>query len=152
LGECKAKVLRTRASEFKIEAGAVCNKSALDVVSGVDIERYIHMGIKGFVVRALPFIGTFALGMFIASFFVDIGRPFARGGSWKHHKFRQLKIENERLRNENLRLRNELESVMGRTKAITLEHETLDLSELEGLVPPPPPAPAAPLPPKHIHK
>lgn len=70
------------------------------------------MGSKGFLLRMLPFVATFALGLFIASFFVNIATPRLghRGPGHKYMKIKKLKMENERLRNENLRLRNELES------------------------------------------
>ena len=66
---------------------------------------------RGFIRRMLPFFATFAVGLFIASFFVSIGPPRFRGGGWeRHRRFEQMRIENEELRNENMRLRNELES------------------------------------------
>ena len=72
------------------------------------------MGIKGFVIRMLPFVGTFALGLFVASFFVSIV-PLSSGNSCqtrrgRFHEMKQLRLENEDLRNENLRLRNEMEN------------------------------------------
>src|SRR5258706_15068168 len=66
---------------------------------------------KGFIRRVLPFFATFAVGLFIASFFVSVGAPQFRGRGWeRHRRFEQLQIENEELRNENLRVRNELEN------------------------------------------
>jgi hypothetical protein len=66
---------------------------------------------KGFIRRMLPFFATFAVGLFIASFFVSVGAPRFRGRGWERHQMNErLRIENEELRNENLRLRNELES------------------------------------------
>lgn len=66
---------------------------------------------KGFIRRMLPFLATFAVGLFIASFFVSVGAPRFRGRGWeRHRRFEQMRIENEGLRNENLRLKNELES------------------------------------------
>jgi len=66
---------------------------------------------KGFIRRVLPFFATFAVGLFIASFFVSVGAPQFRGRGWeRHRRFEQLQIENEDLRNENLRLRNQLEN------------------------------------------
>lgn len=63
--------------------------------------------------RALPFFAALVIGVFIASFFVDLSRPrFGRG--WrghKHHEMKRLRIENEELKNENLRLRNQLETM-----------------------------------------
>lgn len=70
------------------------------------------MGSKGFFLRMAPFLATFTLGIFIASFFVSVAAPRIgnRGPGHKYHKIKKLRLENERLRNENLRLRNELES------------------------------------------
>lgn len=69
---------------------------------------------KGFIRRMLPFFATFAVGLFIASFFVSVGVPRFqgfRGRGWERHKMNErLRSENDELRNENLRLRNELES------------------------------------------
>lgn len=68
-------------------------------------------GFIGVIKRVLPFFATFALGLLIASFFVDIGRPSFRGNrSGKHKEMRRLKTENQELKQENLRLRNQLES------------------------------------------
>jgi hypothetical protein len=102
------------------------------------------MGSKGFIRRILPFFATFAVGIFIASFFVTIGPRGNWGGRGKcRHDVRQLRIENEELRNENLRLKNE-RSTSGWT------HDTLDTSESEEWnngpevpveAPPPPPRP-----------
>ena len=59
----------------------------------------------------LPFLATFAIGIFIASFFVTIGRPGLRARGWERQRMNeQLRMENEELRNENLRLRNDLEN------------------------------------------
>lgn len=64
---------------------------------------------KGFLKRMLPFFATFAIGVFIASFFVSLsGRGFR--GHGRHHEIQRLRIENEELRNENMRLVNEIES------------------------------------------
>lgn len=65
---------------------------------------------KGLVKRILPFFATFAVGLFIASFFVSVGAPGFRfhGRGWERHQmFERLQIENEQLRNENLRLKND---------------------------------------------
>ncbi len=69
------------------------------------------MSSKGFIMRVLPFAATFAVAIFITSFFINITGPAFRS----HHrsgfyKMKRLKLENERLKNENLRLKNEMES------------------------------------------
>ena len=105
------------------------------------------MGTKGFFIRMLPFLATFALGMFIASFFVSISAPRLgnRATGHKYYKMKKLRVENERLRNENLRLRNELESlqIKQHTPVSPAFHE-FDVDTYVDAVPPPPPAPVAP--------
>lgn len=70
--------------------------------------------VKGLFKRILPFFATFAVGLFIASFFVSVSGPRFegfRGRGWQRHKmFERIQTENEQLKNENLRLRNELEN------------------------------------------
>jgi hypothetical protein len=86
------------------------------------------MGTRGFIQRFLPFVAAFAVGIFVASFFVHISGPKFRGGK-KARIIKQLKMENEQLRMENLRLRNEIEA---------MTTETMNSAEL----PPLPPMPA----------
>jgi len=69
---------------------------------------------KGFLKRLVPFFLTFAVGLFIASFFVTIAAPsFSfKNRNWRknHRQYdQQIESENQRLKNENLRLKNELE-------------------------------------------
>ena len=66
---------------------------------------------KDFVKRVVPFFLTFAVGLFIASFFVSIAAPnfqFNRG--WRKHRqyHRTIESENQRLRDENFRLKKQL--------------------------------------------
>lgn len=68
---------------------------------------------QGFLKRVLPFFLTFAVGLFIASFFVTIAAPSFqfqnRGWKRNHRQYdRQREIEIERLREENMRLQNQL--------------------------------------------
>ena len=102
------------------------------------------MNIGGFVKRLLPFVAAFAVGIFVASFFVDLSKPrFGGGPRWRvkrYHEMQRLRMENEELRNENLRLRNELNM-----HTVPLRHP--EMFEVPGLVPPVPPA--APVAPKH---
>lgn len=67
--------------------------------------------------RALPFFAALVVGVFIASFFVDLSKPrFGRGWKAKKcHQAKMLRLENEELKNENLRLRNQLESATPHT-------------------------------------
>ena len=65
------------------------------------------MGNIGLLKRALPFLATFAFGLFIASFFVDISPRFEHHERGRcHHDMWEMRIENEQLREENRRLRN----------------------------------------------
>jgi len=94
--------------------------------------------------RLLPFAATFAVAVFITSFFVDLHRP-GRFGEWRQRAwerrsgFERLMRENEELRNENLRLRNELEN---------RKFDSMSMEELKMSVPPPPLAPTAPVAPR----
>ena len=77
---------------------------------------------KGFVKRIVPFFLTFAVGLFIASFFVTIAAPSFqfKSRNWKrnHRQYdRQMELENQRLRDENLRLRNEVQRKIDRFSA-----------------------------------
>ena len=97
---------------------------------------------KGFTKRVLPFFLTFAVGLFIASFFVSIAAPsfqFSnRSNSRRNHKEydRQREAEIKRLRDENLRLRNQQ----------AMELDNADFQSLKYAVPPPPMPPAPPAP------
>ena len=109
------------------------------------------MGIKGFIIRMLPFVGTFAVGLFIASFFVNIGGTACNTRRGRFHEMKRLQMENEDLRNENLRLRNELESRDWRFSDLQREHTIVIPNSPKGHfapVPPPPPAPAVPVAPR----
>ena len=105
------------------------------------------MGTKGFFMRMLPFLATFTLGIFIASFFVSITPNFgngSRGPGHRYHRMKKLRMENERLRNENLRLRNELETVRGSWHN-PRHNEGVELNDdIFSNVPPVPVAPTVP--------
>ena len=95
---------------------------------------------QGFVKRIVPFFLTFAVGLFIASFFVTIAAPSFQftNRSWKrnHRQYdRQREIEIQRLREENMRLKNQISNN---------ETENTDFQELKFIVPPPPMPPAPP--------
>lgn len=85
---------------------------------------------SAFFKRIVPFIITFAVGLFIASFFVSILPTFKfkrdHNRCGKRSEVRKLRYENERLRMENQRLQQ---------RAETTERMML----LEEAVPPPPP-------------
>jgi hypothetical protein len=119
------------------------------------------IGIKGFIKRALPFFATFAISLLIASFFIDLSRPrFSGKRGHKFQQMRQLRVENEQLKNENeavkienSRLRHQLESRNWDGIRMNHGHEDWPGQTLDGMVPPPPiapVAPAAPLPPRAL--
>ena len=96
---------------------------------------------KGWVKRGLPFLATFALGIFIASFFVSIGpRTGFREHRMRHfEEMQRLRMENDELRQENLRLRNRLDLTSSDAdieNVLPLDEDTSGF-----LPPPPPPAP-----------
>jgi hypothetical protein len=94
--------------------------------------------------RIVPFFLTFAAGLFIASFFINISSPsfnFPR----KSHKFREmqrLRDENRDLRRSNEELRRQLEEAR-RNAELKL---TIDSDFPNFEPPPPPPAPRVVLP------
>ena len=94
---------------------------------------------KGWLKRMLPFLATFAVGVFIASFFVSVGPSFG----FSEHRMRRfqemqrLRVENDQLREDNERLRNRLEW-SGQTDL----EDQLPSQDVETLrVPAPPPRP-----------
>jgi uncharacterized membrane protein YgaE (UPF0421/DUF939 family) len=101
------------------------------------------MYIMGILKRVAPFVITFALGLFVASFFVSVAFPSLRiNRGWKSHReyHRKLEFENRQLKAENCRLRKEAAE---RRAQWNFEAEAVTLNEL---VPPPPPIPVAPRP------
>ena len=102
---------------------------------------------KGLIKRALPFFATFAIALFITSFFVDLRRPRFGARGWERHRMNErLRAENEQLRAENQRLRAENEMRMAHPETRNLDYLDLNLE-----VPAPPLAPAPPMAP-HAHK
>jgi hypothetical protein len=93
------------------------------------------MEYTGVLKRVFPFMLTFAAGLVIASFFVSIAAPSFGWGKnrnvQRHREFKRMKMEIRDLKRENQRLRREVE----------VFKSTVDVSELDRLVPPPPPAP-----------
>ncbi len=87
---------------------------------------------KGLLKRIAPFFLTFALGLFVASFFVSVALPNMRfnRGFRKHKEYhRKLESENQQLKEENSRLKREAR-----------QNTDFD-GDINSLVPPPPPIP-----------
>ncbi|MGI8788955.1 MAG: hypothetical protein ACR2HG_14530 [Pyrinomonadaceae bacterium] len=93
---------------------------------------------KGFIKRVAPFFLTFAVGLFIASFFVSIAAPTFQipNRGWQRHEeyHRRLEFENQRLQEENYRLKKQI-----------ADEDSQDFSTLDLKYPvPPPPLPPVP--------
>jgi hypothetical protein len=90
----------------------------------------------------LPFLATFALGVFIASFFVSVGPGFGLSERRirRFQEMQRLRIENDELREENDRLKNKLDmkwpGQIDQEDRMSWQPETLHDP------PPPPPRPA----------
>lgn len=98
---------------------------------------------KGLLKRVLPFFATFVIGVFIASFFVNVGGSRFGFGELRMRRFEEMqriRIDNEELRNENLRLRNEVESLrFGSGGQGHLDEMTSPDVSVPVPLPPPPP-------------
>jgi len=106
---------------------------------------------KGLLKRIAPFFITFALGLFVASFFVTLTLPnIPQGRGWKRHQdyHRRLEFENQRLREENLRLKTLRTESQDKVISGTLDTDEDGNVRFDGsindLVPPPPPIPVRP--------
>ncbi|MDQ3133064.1 MAG: hypothetical protein M3Q99_20220 [Acidobacteriota bacterium] len=95
------------------------------------------MRLLGLVKRFVPFLLTFAIGLFIASFFISIAAPSFQ---FKNRGWKQR--ENYRLKQENQRLRQRVER-LEREKRMTVSEFEMNLD-----VPPPPMPPMPPPPPR----
>lgn len=90
----------------------------------------------GVLKRVVPFLLTFAAGLFIASFFVSIASPSSFSFPRRHHKFREmnrLREENRELKLANEQLRKQLEE--SRNTSVT----GYSFEEMPNEPPPPPP-------------
>ncbi len=88
----------------------------------------------------MPFFATFLLGIFIASFFVTIGRPGFSGRRYRHfEEDRQIRLEVERLREEKSRLEAQINELRSNALADRFDNDVIQAV-------PPPPLP--PMPPK----
>ena len=93
----------------------------------------------GLFKRILPFFATFAIGLFIASFFVDISAPRFGRGRWMRHEMERMRVENEQQRDEIRQLHEKLDG--RRMRSVTLENRDLDEIPMDVRVPLPPPPP-----------
>lgn len=92
------------------------------------------MNFLSLVKRVAPFVLTFAVGLFVASFFVTVAAPsfqFDRGFRRHRECERRMQFENRQLREENDRLMRQLQEANKRDWVLD---ESLDLP-----APPPPP-------------
>lgn len=102
---------------------------------------------KGLFKRILPFFATFAIGLFIASFFVDISAPRFGRGRFARHEFQRIQIENQQQREElrqkdgEIRLLHEQLDHALRIKPSTLDSRDFDEIPMDVRVPLPPPPP-----------
>ena len=98
----------------------------------------------GVLKRIIPFFLTFAAGLFIASFFINIASPsfnFPR----KSHKYREmqrLRQDYERVKRENAELKQQLDEARRNTELQL--HGDSDFPRFEAVPLPPPPPPAVP--------
>jgi len=102
------------------------------------------MGNIGWLKRALPFLATFAVGVFVASFFVNISGHSSGYKSYKNKcrtELRELRIENEYLREENQQLleRHDTLRQYPVDPSLGFEGEDFELPNVEAPMPPPPP-------------
>ena len=93
---------------------------------------------KGFIKRVFPFFLTFAVGLFIASFFVSVAAPNFQFncGRRNHREYdRMMESRIKQLEEQNVRLRSEL-----------LEKDDVETNVFQLDVPPPPMPPPPPRP------
>lgn len=104
---------------------------------------------KNFIKRILPFFLTFAVGLFVASFFVTIAAPTfkfsLRGERYRRHQeyHRTMELENQRLREDKARLQNQLSG---------MEDSSGLYSDGFGVPPPPMPPMPPPAPTRNFRK
>lgn len=95
---------------------------------------------NGFFKRFLPFFATFVIGVFIASFFVDLSTPRFGRGRWIRREMNEMRMENQRLRDENQQLKEKLDVRLGGGSGSSSgdygNERGMNL-DIPGLVPPP---------------
>ncbi len=93
---------------------------------------------KGFIKRVFPFFLTFAVGLFIASFFVSVAAPnfqFNRGRRNHREYDRMMESRIQQLEEQNARLQREL------SEKDDVEFKAFQLDVPPPPMPPPPPRP-----------
>lgn len=91
--------------------------------------------------RVVPFLLTFTVGLFIASFFITIAAPsFGGGRRFRAREWRNLQVEVQELKNERSRLKQEIETLKDERREIW-GSKLAEGSSIENFVPPPPVAP-----------
>jgi len=103
------------------------------------IQEVNDMLYRGLLKRFLPFFLTFAVGLFIASFFMAISSPsfnFRRSGTHKHREIQRLRIENKELRMDVLRMKRELEEARRNSFDVTFPVEEVPPFEMDVPLPP----------------
>ena len=106
------------------------------------------MTTKGLFKRLLPFFAAFAVGLFIASFFVNVTGPFGGFRERRMKRFgeyQRLCIENQQLRDRNAQLEEQVNKLRNSRPD---QVEDFDWHSQRFDVPPPPPPPKAPRPPR----
>ena len=98
---------------------------------------------KGIFKRFLPFLLTFAAGLFLASFFVSVALPSFERSQRSTRRFgecKRMQFELERLRDENQRMRREMDFHNLGPAHLNIP----DVPPVTLEVPAPPPPPRAP--------
>jgi len=93
--------------------------------------------------RVVPFLLTFAVGLFIASFFINIGLP-SLPESRRQVRMREnqrLRFENDELRRDNVRLQAENEMLRSRHDVTVHTNDAFGDVDVFAVPPPPPVAP-----------
>lgn len=94
---------------------------------------------KGFIKRIVPFFLTFAVSLFIASFFVSIAAPNFRFNFERRRTHREYDLQRE----IEIQRLNERNALLER-KLADSDSQDSSTPDLKYLVPPPPPMPPAP--------
>ena len=99
---------------------------------------------KGLLKRMLPFFATFAVAIFITSFFVDLSAPRFGRGRWMRHMEcdRRMDMELQQQREEIKRLHEQLDG--RQMKIVTMDDTEMDEIPNDIRVPLPPPHPVVP--------